>query len=272
MTHQLDRTLTELQLVIDYWPGLADTRLPDVRRPYREPTITPETRAELDRQAWEERMERIDIAPGEHPDAVRAEVLDMMGDLLLAADDVATLVARAVWCPRLEPPPTAFSDPRPWLTFTAGNLALASQRYDRVLPYVAAQTFDMVAMLTAALSLSYDGQRLQVLCPWCKGAILGERTLRVRVLPGDMVGICCEFPLCNPPLNDVGTWWKGRPVWPLEMWPWLAQRIARAEVPTAKPKHRHRAAYETPELPAALLGCRQAERDESGEYPVFEAS
>src|SRR5256885_1960399 len=100
----LDRTINDLALVIEYWPGLADTRLPDVRRPHREPTITPEARAELDHQARIERAERIDIAPGEHIDAVRPEVLDMMGELLIAADELAELVAPLVWCPKLPPP------------------------------------------------------------------------------------------------------------------------------------------------------------------------
>jgi hypothetical protein len=227
---QLDRTIADLQLVADYWPGLRHLGDPAVRRPWREPTITPEARAELDRQAWEERMERIDIAPGEHPDAVRPEVLDMLGDLLWTADDVAVAVAKAAGVQEPAQPSSAFADPGRLLAFTGWILPFGHLADPYLLPYVARKTGDMVAMLTAALSLSYDGQRLSVLCPWCKGAILGERTLRVRVLPGDMVGICCEFPLCSPPLRDVGTWWQGRPVWPLHMWPWLAQRIAKATV------------------------------------------
>lgn len=267
---QLDRTIADLNLVIDYWPGLRHLGDPAVRRPWREPTITPERRDELDRQAWEERMERIDIAPGEHPDAARPEVLDMLGELLWTADDVAVAVAKAAIIDEPAQPSTSFADPTPLLTFVAENLRRATLLDGYLLPYVVSKTADMVAMLTAALSLSYDGQKLSVLCPWCHGEVFGRRTLRVKVLPGDLVGIVCEFPLCSPGAREVGTWWQGRPVWPLEMWPWLAQRIARTEVPTAKPKHRHRTAYEMPELPAALLGCRQAERDESGEYPVFE--
>jgi hypothetical protein len=250
----LDRTLSDLALVIEYWPGLADTRLPDVRRPHREPTITPEARAELDHQARIERAERIDIAPGEHIDAVRPEVLDMMGDLLWISDDVAAVVASAIYCPQLPPPTTAFADPSPLLAWTAANLPLGHQADPDLVQYVAGKTGDMVAMLTMALSLSYDGQRLQVLCPWCKGAILGERTLRVRVLPGDMVAIVCEFPLCSPELNEVKTWWKGRPVWDLEMWPWLAKRIAKASVEPEKVRISYQIPYPAEPSPSVLNG------------------
>jgi hypothetical protein len=255
----IERTTADLLLIAEYWPGLASMREPAVRRPHREPTITAEAREELDHQARIERFERIDIAPGEHIDAVRPEVLDMMGGLLIAADGLAELVARAVWCPRLQPPSTAFADPTPWLSFTAAHLADADARYPNVLHHVASEVRGMVAQLDAALGLSYDGQRLQAICPWCNGAILGDRTLRVVVLPGDQVGITCTFTLCSPPLGDVGTWWKGRPVWPLHMWPWLAKRVwARGREPV-KTVIRYREACEAAPQPDVLGGVTVAD-------------
>lgn len=222
----LDRAQADLRLVAELWPSLVDSRIPGTPVPYREPAITPERRAELDHEARQERLDRNGLAPGEHPDAARPEVLDLMGSVLADAEDLAERVSLAAWCPVLEPSSSAFSDPTPFLQRAADYLPLADRE---LLRYVAVVAGGMAGQVTDALGLRDDGQVLRVLCPWCGGNWLGERTLRVRVLPGDMVAIVCEAGLCSPPLGDVGTWYRGRPCWPLHMWPWLAQRIGRAE-------------------------------------------
>jgi hypothetical protein len=224
----IERAITNLTLVAEYWPGLAETRIPGTPPPYREPSITPERRAELDYQARAERVERHEIAPGEHVDAVRPEVLDLLAGLLIDADDIAELVARAVMCPRLEPPSTAFADPGPWLSFAVRHLPSAG-RHRVVVEHVAEVSGRMLGEVSRALSLMHDGQRLRVVCPWCGGGLAGERTWRVRQLPGDEVAIVCESGMCDPPSRDVGTWWRGLPCWPIREWDWLAKRLNAAE-------------------------------------------
>lgn len=221
-----ERAVADLHLVAELWPSLVDSRIPGTPVPYREPTITPERRAELDHEARQEWIDRNGLAPGEHPDAARAEVLDLMGSLLIDAENLAEGVSLAAWCPILPPPSTAFASPLPYLQRAVTYLPGVDARTAAWAAGVARQ---MAGEVVDALGLRTDGQLLRVICPWCHGSLLGDRTLRVRILPGDLVAIVCEFEMCNPPLRDVGTWWNRRPVWPLHMWPFLAQRIERAE-------------------------------------------
>lgn len=224
-----ERAAADLRLVATYWPGLAETRIPGTPPPYQQPAITPERRAELDHEARIERQERDGLAPGEHPDAVRVEVLDLMGKLLVDAYALAEEVALASWCPPPAPPSTAFVDPSPWLDFTARNLDGIDEQFAGVLPYVAETARQMLAEVSRSLCLMHDGQRLKTVCPWCGGGLVGEPTWVVRQLPGDEVAIVCESGICEPPTRDVGTWWRGRPCWPMREWDWLAKRVTAAE-------------------------------------------
>lgn len=221
-----ERAIADLRLVAELWPSLVDSRIPGTPVPYREPTITPERRAELDHEARVERIERNGLAPGEHPDAARAEVLDLMGSLLIDAERIADEVAEDAGLDLMDPPSTAFADPAPYLLFAVEHLPAAT---GEVVRWAATKARQMAGEVVDALGLRDDGQLLRVICPWCRGNWFGHRTLRVRILPGGMVGIVCEAPLCSPPLGDVGTWWNQRPVWPLHMWPWLAKRVLAAE-------------------------------------------
>lgn len=125
-----------------------------------------------------------------------------------------------------------------------------------VAPWAYGITRNMVATVARALSLLYDGQELTVECPWCHGVTSdtpagGAYTWHVRDLLGtrscehghpdrrfcdrcpQLVVIVCEGDACNPPQKKVGTWWRGRPCWPIADWEWLAKQVQRAE---AKPR------------------------------------
>src|SRR5919198_405585 len=226
------RVVADLHLVADLWPGLAHARIPGSALGSHEPSLTAERQAELDHEARLERLERNELMPGEHVDAVRPEILDLMGSVVCGAEDLAEQVSLAVCAPVLPPPSTALADPRPYLARAAGYLPLAAgggHGSRGLLIWAAGAARQMAAEVGAALGLGGDGQLLRVPCPWCRGGWFGARTLRVRVLPGDLIGIVCESGLCTPPAGDVGTWWQGRPVWPFAMWPWLARRMHAAE-------------------------------------------
>ncbi|MFB4265332.1 hypothetical protein [Nonomuraea sp. GTA35] len=217
----------DLQWVAAYWEDLTEARLPGTARPWRHHDLTTDQQQERDRQAWEERLERSTEAPGEHPAPLDLGILDTMLDVLVRADDLAADIARHAGIPTLPPPRLGQTDARPYLDFAAKHLT------DDLAQHAAPIARTMVAQTAHALALVFDGQKLDVECPWCRGVTPdmpagGARTWRVRELPGNLIAIVCEN-VCEPPSKDVGTWWRGAPVWPLSEWDWLAKRVERAE-------------------------------------------
>lgn len=227
-----DHVTADLEWVIAYWPDLTESRLPGTARPWRQPELTPEQRAERDHAARLERLDRSDDAWGETPAPVDVGVLDLMASLLWDADTIHEHVAQAAGLERLEPPSSAFADARPYLTYAAKHLLAVADEV--VLDEIAGITRAMKADIARALCLVYDGQRLDVECPWCCGRtelapVGGEKTWRVRELPGDLVAIVCESGTCEPESRYVGTWWRGRPCWPVSEWDWLAKQVTATE-------------------------------------------
>ncbi|MFG2002312.1 hypothetical protein ACGFNU_24480 [Spirillospora sp. NPDC048911] len=216
--------------------SLALLRDPAAYRPWREPALTPDQRAELDHAARAERAERVADAPGEHTDAARPEILDALSGVLWRAESLAWHLSRAAWCPVL-PLAAADADPRPYLARAVSVLPTAVtgwQNGTEIAWWAADEAAAMLADLAATLGLMTDGQHLRLVCPWCGGRTEqvptgGAWTWRVRHLPGDLVAIVCEGGMCEPPSKDVGTWWRGCPAWPLAEWEWLARRIERNE-------------------------------------------
>lgn len=243
-THRLiDRAVRDLDEAAALVIGLAHLREPDVRRPWREPTLTEERRAELDYAARIERAERNEVAPGEHPDACRADVLDALSAVLERAEDLAHHLSRAAYCPAL-PAAMRDADPRPYLARAAACLPVAASGPGgaEIAAWAAGEAARIVAAMSAALALVVDGQQLRAICPWCDGRtemapLGGERTWRVRMLPGDLVVIVCESGQCAPPVGSVTTWWRGRPAWSIGSWDWLAAQVERADqaAPAAAP-------------------------------------
>lgn len=226
----IDRAAADLRLIAEYWPGLAELRDPTVFAPRPPSLLTLERRAELDYEARLERRERIDLAPGEHPDAARAEILDLMAGLAVDADDLVDEIARPLIVVRPDPPSTAFADPTPLLVFAITHLREANDLDPRVGKYVGGIAARMLEQVSRALCLEHDGQTLTVLCPWCKGGLSAQPSLRVQILPGDEVAIVCESDIpCEPPRRKVTTWVHGRPCWPFRDWRWLAKQLHAAD-------------------------------------------
>ncbi|MBA9003751.1 hypothetical protein [Thermomonospora cellulosilytica] len=243
----VDRALANLADLQDLVVGLALLRDPAVRRPWRETPLDPYARAELDDEARADRADRNELAPGEHIDAARPDVLDLLADTLSRAEDLAWHLSRAAWCPVLPPSSwtSATADPRRYLAHAAACLPTAVLGWENggdIAHWAAAVTGAMLADLTAALALHVDGQTVKTICPWCKGGLAGTYTWRVRIVPGGEPAIVCESGTCQPPSRDVTTWWGGTPVWPLRDWPWLARRLAHLA---------RRAAPATPDVPFA---------------------
>ena len=223
----IDRAIEDLAEVETLVAFAALLRDPAARRPWRETHLDAWARAELDDQARAEQADRNPEAPGEHRDAARADVLDLLSGVLWRAQDLAAYVLRAVWHPAL-PEAGPAADPRPYLRAAREYLPLAciSWSNGRDFAYFAAdQAAAMRADLAAALALNVDGHTVKAVCPWCHGGLTGSYTWRVHVLPGGEVAIVCESGTCNPPSRDVGTWWRARPCWPFRDWEWLSARL-----------------------------------------------
>lgn len=220
------RATVDLGRVVEYWPGLAELLDPAVHAPQQPSAVTPERRAELDYQARIERWERIDVAPGEHPDAARAEIIDLMtairSEAYEVADTIAWEVVRPPRLPRIDRQQTIDHH------LELAILLLPNVTHDLTVHWVAGRAATMAALATRALALAYDGQALKVPCPYCKGGLSGGLCLRVRILPhGDVVIVCESDIPCEPPRRKVSTWWQGRPAWPFVDWTWLAKQLAQ---------------------------------------------
>ncbi|MEV4059707.1 hypothetical protein [Nonomuraea dietziae] len=249
------RAIADLRWVAAYWPDLHDSRLHGTPAAFRRVQLTAEQLDERDAAAWIERLERTPEAIGASPAPVRVPVVDLLTGLLADTAYLADELAAALSCPTLEPPASGLADARPYLTFAMRRLgepavddALAAWAYGR--------TRALVSTVARGLALIYDGQALEIECPWCRGVTPetpagGAWTWKVRDLLGgracrhglpdrrfcvdceQQVVIVCEND-CEPPSKAVGTWWHGFPCWRVYEWDWLAEQVRRAATPTAR--------------------------------------
>lgn len=216
-----------LAWLIEYWPDLLEARLPGTPRPWRYEPLTPAQRAARDEEARIERLERTADALGESPAPVDVGVLSTALELLVRADDLAAAIAEHAGVDILSPPRFGQLDARPYLEYARRHLTLDLEEW--AAPIVQS----MVEKVAAILGLVVDGQLLAVVCPWCRGVtdeqpVGGAHTWRVRELPGGQVAIVCESGHCEPPPREVGTWWGGRPCWPMSEWERLARLVHEA--------------------------------------------
>lgn len=232
----LDRALADLAEVETLVAFLALLRDPAAARPWRETHLDAFARAKLDDAARAEVAERTEDAPGEHPDAARADILDALSGVLWRAEDLAWHLSRAAG---VEPLPDALrdGDPRPYLARARETLVPAVKAWvngKEIAHYAADTAATLLADLERRLALDVDGHTVKAVCPWCRGGLAGGYSWRVRVLPGDRmdlgrVVIVCESGVCQPSKREAGSWWKGCPIWPFPQWAWLAKRIARLD-------------------------------------------
>lgn len=241
------RAVADLRWIATYWPDLADARLYGTPAPFRRARLDAEQREQRAQQAWLEWLDRTQDAIGQSPAPVRVPIVDLLTGLLADSVHLADELAAAVCCPLLAPPTSGMADARPYLEFAARRLGevawdagLGGWALDRTRP--------MVAAVARALALVFDGQLLDVECPWCRGVTPetpagGAFTWRVRDLLGgkacrhgepdrrfcveceQQIVIVCMNDGCEPPSKHVGTWWRGVPCWPIYEWDWLAKQV-----------------------------------------------
>lgn len=220
----LEDVVANLEWVAEYWPDLVDARIPGTRRPWRQTELTPEAIAERDERDRIERFERSMLSLGASPAPLDVAVLSAVLDMLVQADDMAAQVADLLGYENLPPLGPGELDARPYLLFVARRvLDIGDEQF---VEHVGRRAHTMVDRVAALLSMVYAGQHLDVECPWCHQ----PDAWRVRELPGGQIAIVCESSaICEPPMREVGTWWGGRPVWPIADWSRLARHIQAAE-------------------------------------------
>ncbi|MFE3449642.1 hypothetical protein ACFXJ8_11970 [Nonomuraea sp. NPDC059194] len=219
-----DEVVADLEWAAEYWPDLIEMRIPGTRRPWRQTELTPEVIAERDERDRIERFERSRLSLGASPAPLDISVLQTVLDLLVQADDLAAQVADLLGYEELPPPGPGEMDARPYLLFVARRVLDVGD--ELFVEHVARIARTMVDRVAHSLCMVYTGQALDVECPWCHQ----PDAWRVRELPGGQVAIVCESSVvCEPPTREVGTWWGGRPVWPIQDWERLARHIQAAE-------------------------------------------
>lgn len=229
MTASRSDVVADLTWAAEYWPDLVEARLPmSTPRPWRQTALDTEARAERDAQARLERIERSALSFGESPAPVDVAILQTALDLLVDADDLAAAAAEHLGLPPLPSPGPGDLDARPYLRFAAARLAELDDEWAEWAAPVARR---MAAKIAQALCMVYDGQTLDVVCPWCSEAAVW----RVQELPGGIVAIVCHG-VCEPPAREVGTWWGGRPVWSIQDWECLARHVQAADARRAAEK------------------------------------
>ena len=230
--------LTDLQ---DRYVWLMESLLPGTPRPYRTPTMTVEQRADADAKARLERLERIDIAPGESPDPIWSEGVELRGLILSFADNAAGVVAQTAG---VDPLADAGwdSDALPFLRFVARWLLQASEADPPIIGRLRRKCELLVLRCDALLGHVTDGQTLDAACFVCDSRTDqfptgGGRTLRVRTLhrghrPAQVCGqdcrtlVVCEGGRCEPSEAECGWRFRGLPAWDLATEAgWLGERI-----------------------------------------------
>lgn len=224
---------------------LAAVLMPGTARPWRAPTVSAERRAELDRQAHEDRLLiaqqgwlpahlrglTVLVPPGESPAPYDLDTADLLSEILAAADLMADHASLALGLPLPFSASSAFADPRPFLEHTAALLSRLPVEHQQTIASVCA---DLVETARVSLGEVLDGQVLDAICPWCDGRTNahpagGARTLRFRLVEdrGEPFPlIVCEGGHCEPGANS-GHRWRGLPAWSLfNEGTWLADCIA----------------------------------------------
>ncbi len=252
----LQHALTSLRDLTSAVDQLSANLLPGTPLPYRPPHLTPEQRAERDRQAREERRERVDIAPGDSPDPSRREVADLLTDILMFADAASSAVAQTAGVERLPDASSHMADPRPYLLHITAWLEQAAEVEPDLPARVQRKCNFYVARADAILGHVRDGQTLPRECPFCQGQTPdhpggGALTLRVRLEHQQHQRneecsrwcvwlIVCENALCEPGDEQSSHIHRGHPAWYLANdGEWLAAcmdaRDARRECRCGKP-------------------------------------
>lgn len=222
--------ITELHVMVGW---LAESLAQGVDKPIKAPTLNLDLRLARREEQRAERLERVDIAPGEAPIPMDPDVAETIDSVITACWQIHDRVCLAAGITNARRPYLALSDPRPTLVYVR-RLLPDIARDTPTLQWVEDMARQLIDEAAEALALTDGGQVIRALCPWCKGKtehapVGGEYTLRIRTPKNlDTAVVVCEGGMCEPPEAECGHWVRGNPAWIQAEWEWLAQRLELA--------------------------------------------
>lgn len=227
-TIRIGKVRRDVLFVKDHCVDLMVSRVPGTRRPWAQTR----TRAESRQLATDEHdvYARTVLGLTATPAAAHVDVLDAVTDVLAISHALSDAVAQKAGVVRLDPPISAYADPRPYLDHVLAHIETADEASGGAIIDEALDGKSDLSIVrarartAAALRLILGGQVLDADCPWCDA-----RPLRIRIVNDEPLVVCEARRVCEPPEADCGTWVRGRPAWILPEWDWLAQRIRHAE-------------------------------------------
>jgi hypothetical protein len=252
----------DLDFVEEHWPDLCELRRPGSPRPWRQALLDPEHRAAQVLRDREERANRDPDAPGFTSAPEHVDVLDVMVEVWIVLDELVARISpdwrrsrtgHAAGRGQAEFGPPRFAHVQPMIEFTRTWLTMAAEERLDIADAPANRLRWLTAEISRVLGLVRAGQLLSgALCSFCRGVTPkqpagGTTTLRVeevaprkhatalRPAVEGVHAVVCWNPLCNPPDEDCGTRYRGRPAWPWHEWEWLAKRLIIADPPAAPP-------------------------------------
>ena len=246
MTHPI---IADIDFIAEHWADLLEHRQPGTPRPWRQALLTPEEREKRAERDRAERANRDPDAPGFTSAPEHLDVLDVIIAVWIALDELVHLISPdwrrsrssgALGRRAAQYGPAPVTDIEPMVEFVCQWLP-AVELDEGKLDRLARSLHHSVTETSRLLGLIRAGQLLTgAVCPWCRGCTPkhpagGAVTLRVEEIPGSATlgtqaaaAVVCWNPLCVPPDQDCGVWYRGRPAWPWHEWEWLAKRINAA--------------------------------------------
>ena len=256
--------LLDLDFVDEHWPDLIESSRPGTRRPWRQPLLDPERRAELAARDRDERANRDPDAPGFTAAPVHLDVLAAAVELWLIVHELTEAIATRTlrsYVPGRDRDERQLAsnlllpelqlrrlDELPGMTaFVRAWLDHAVTEWDVDVTDPARRLARSCREVQRLLSLVRGGQLLaRAVCPWCGGVTAkhpagGAATLRVeeivsarpakdgRPARDAVFAVVCWNPVCDPPDADCGKRWRNHPAWPSWEWDWLAPRLLKAD-------------------------------------------
>lgn len=209
------------------WEPLYASRIKGTPRPWKEPTLTPEAKADLDRRAREERHAHGAMF-GESPAPLHIDVLALTMDIAHTTRALATHIAKTIGDTPAHTYLTRRADHHPidlldYIHTTATQL----DPEGTAAAYTLGQLQHLRTSTARYFTEAVDGQRLKTDCPWCGNPTLFFRRIGPEHRPEFVVA--CESGTCTPDYRDCGTWLGATPAWPFHEWTWLAKRINHHE-------------------------------------------
>ena len=252
LTDAARSVLGHLDYLVEAWPDLVTMgvaaggrrRLPSSRR-HRPDAVVLAQAAEARAELLERRQIGWVPGTGKHPAPVDVDMLDLIRDVVAAAEDLALTITQTAGVDRPSHVTSVWEDPRPWLLSARAWLTAADEVDDLTVPWARSVLAPVVRRVASTVGEILDGQVIDALCPWCRGRSEkrpngGERTLMVAApgqastgarpeatAPGQGDGplVVCHGTNCAPPDSACGRRLRGMPAWPEREWDWLAKQL-----------------------------------------------